>query len=233
MPPKLVSRRISPSNISLLDAVAGIEPGAVSLHATGLDEAGTERVARFLTEHGELLRILKIHCRRFDERGDLQGVDFAANCPNLKTLDLKQVAFNDSVFAHPVLKDLRLRESKYVGAPRIAIGEAQQLRKVEFDDCHVKADTLSIAPESQLKIFRYFLDEDDAEACPDHFEILGTRLEEITVDACWTYSVTTNRASERRNRYRTFRAGRYGSVTHIYYKSSGEKVVWHYGSQDE
>ncbi|SEG31539.1 hypothetical protein SAMN04489712_104362 [Thermomonospora echinospora] len=233
MPPKLVSRRVSPSNISLLDAVAGVEPGAVSLHAMDLDAAGYECMARFLTERGELLRILKIRPgSRFYEYGDLQGVDFATHCPNLKTLDVKRVTFNGSVFAHPVLKDLRLQESKYVGDPRITVGEAQRLRKLEFDDCHVKADTLAVAPESQLKIFQYFLDEDYAEACPNHFEILGTRLEEITINACWAYTVTTNRASQRRNKYRTFRAGRYGSVTHIYYLGSGEKLVSHYESQD-
>ncbi|MEV0385739.1 hypothetical protein [Nonomuraea sp. NPDC050643] len=232
--PKLISRRISPSNISLLDTVAGIEPGAISLHATDLDAPACERLARHLTEHGELLRILKIRPRQGGHlHADLRAVDFAAHCPNLKTLDVQRVVFNDSVFAHPVLQDLALRQSEYVGPPQIAIRAPHPLRNIEFEDCHVKADVLSIAPESPLKVFRYYLDEDYAEACPDRFEILGTRLEEITVNACWSYTVTTNRASEEHNRRRrTLRAGQYGSVTHIYHKSNGEELVRHYGPEN-
>ena len=235
MAPKLITRRISPRNISLLDTVAGIEPGAISLHATDLDETGYEHVARFLAEHGELLRILKIHpCQPFNNYADLQGIDFAAHCPNLKELDVKQIAFNDSVFAHPTLEDLRLQVSEYVGPPRIVLGEAKSLRTIEFNDCHVKADALAVVPESHLKMFRYYLDEDYAEACPDRFEILGTQLEEITIDACWSYTVTTNRASEQHNRRRrTLRAGQYGSVTHIYHKSNGEELVRHYGPAND
>lgn len=215
MLPKLIARRISPSNISLLDKeTAGIEPGSVSLHAVDLDKAGCERVAHFLIEHGELLRILKVYCRGFYTDGDLQGVDFAAHCPSLKTLDVKGVMFNDSVFTHPVLKDLRIQKSKHVGDRRIIIGEGQQLRKLEIVDCHVEANTFAIAPESQIKIFRYYLDEDFAEACPYFFEIFGTRLEEIIIWADPSYEVTTTYASERRNRIQGFKAGQYGSVIH-------------------
>jgi hypothetical protein len=228
MPPKLVSRRISPGNISLLDTLTGVEPGAVSLHATDLGKAEYERLTRFLTEQGELLRILKIRPRdNFYDRCDLQDVDFAAHCPNLKTLDAKRVEFNDSVFAHPLLRDLRLEQSKYVGPPQIAIG-ATPLRKLEFDDCHVKADTVTISRESQLKSFSYRLDEDYAEACPDNFDIFGARLEEISINACWTYTVTTNVDSERLIRYRTLTAGQYGSVTHISLFNNGEKLVRYY-----
>jgi hypothetical protein len=211
--------------------MAGIEPGSVSLHATELDKAGCERMAHFLIEHGELLRILKVHCRGFYTDGDLQGIDFAAHCPNLKTLDVKGVMFSESVFIHPVLKDLRIQDSKYLGDRRIIIGEGQQLRKLEVIDCHVDADTLAIAPESQIKIFNYYLDEDYAEACPNHFEILCTRLEEIVVSACWHYTVTTTRGAKRRNRTcQRFSSGQYGSVTHIYYDGAGSKTVQRYNS---
>src|SRR3569833_635165 len=117
MPPKLVSRRISPGNISLIDTLTGVEPGAVSLHATDLGKAEYERLTRLLTEQGELLRILKIRPRdNFYDRCDLQDVDFAAHCPHLKTLDAKRVEFNDSVIAHPLLRELRLEQSRYVGS---------------------------------------------------------------------------------------------------------------------
>ncbi|NUW34394.1 hypothetical protein HTZ77_23575 [Nonomuraea sp. SMC257] len=237
--PKLITRRISPKNISLLDAVADIEPGAISLHATDLDEAGRERVARFLMEHGELLRILKLRPRQGDYlRADLRGVDFAVHCPHLQTLDVQRVVFNDSVFAHPALRDLKLVESKYVGGPQIVIGATAPLRKVEFEECHVKADVLTIAPESPLKVFRYSLDEDYAEECPDRFDVLGAGLETIAINACWTYTVTTSPAARRRNWKWTFRAGQYGSVTHIdrYTNSSTgaeEEAVHHYGTRED
>ena len=173
MPPKLVSRRISPRNFARLDEVAGIEPGAVSLHATDLDGAGYARLARFLGEHGDLVRILKLRSAQgFYGNGELQHIDFAASCPHLGTLDVERVAFNDSVFAHPTLTDLRLRLSEYVGGSSIAVKE-EPLRRLEFEDCHVKADTLTIAAGSGVKTFSYYLDEDYAEACPDNFDLYG------------------------------------------------------------
>lgn len=226
MPPKLVSRRITPGNIARLDTVEGIEPGAVSLHATDLDDTGYERLARFLRERGELVRILRIEPRvDFSGKGELQAVDFAACCPHLRTLDVKRAVFDDSVFRHPTLTDLQMRQSRYTGSPEITIGEEHPLRKLDFEDCHVKADRLVIAAGAPLKTFRYRLDEDYAEACPDNFDIYGERLEEITINACWSYTVTTNYASQRRNRRRTLRAGQYGSVTHIYHRVDGEKVL--------
>ncbi|WP_171166768.1 hypothetical protein [Streptomyces sp. I05A-00742] len=232
MPPKLVSRRIYPQNIASLDKVAGIEPGSVSLHAKGLDAAGYARLARFLGEHGNLVRSLKVQSGYgINGHGELQHIDFAASCPNLRTLDVKRVAFNDSVFAHPALVDLRLRESKYVGGSPIVVDKEQPLRILEFHDCLVKVDTLAIAADSEVRRFRYYLDEDYAEACPDNFDVYGKHLEEITINACWTYTVTTNRASERHNRHRTFRAGQYGNVTHVYYKDNGDKVVQEYGAE--
>ncbi|MFJ4429207.1 hypothetical protein [Streptomyces bobili] len=233
MLPKLVSRRISPRNIALLDKVAGIEPGAVSLHATDLDGAGYARLAHFLGEHGNLVRILKLQpSQGFYGRGELQHIDFAASCPNLRALDVKRVAFNESVFAHPALTDLCLRESEYCGGRSIAVDREQPLRRLEFVDCRVKADTLAIAADSGIKTFRYYLDEDYAEACPDNFGVYGKSLEEITIDACWAYTVTTDWASQRHNRYRTFRAGQYGNVTHVYYGGDGDRVVREYGPQD-
>lgn len=234
MLPKLVSRRISPRNLARLDDVAGIEPGAVSLHATDLDKPGYERLARFLGEHGDLLRVLKLEPRQgFYEHAELQDIDFTADCPHLRVLEVRRVAFNESVFTHPTLTELRLRESKYVGGPALTIGGEQPLRKLEIEDCQVKADRLAIAPDSVVKTFRYYLDEDYAEACPDNFDLYGERLEEMSINACWTYTVSTNHASERRNRRRrSFRAGQYGSVTHIYYRSNGEKVVWEHEPQD-
>ncbi|MFF6980308.1 hypothetical protein ACFZAV_21955 [Streptomyces sp. NPDC008343] len=88
-------------------------------------------------------------------------------------MDAKRIAFNNSIFAHAALTNLRLRESEYSGAPPIAVDKEQPLRGLEFVDCHVKADTLAISADSGIKTFSYYLDEDYAEACPDNF-------------ACWS-----------------------------------------------
>ncbi|MFE9095359.1 hypothetical protein [Streptomyces sp. NPDC007264] len=234
MPHELVSHHISASDLSLLDVLEGAGPGSVGLQVTDLDRPGYERVADFLTDHGGLVRVLTLHPHRgFFDHGDLRDVDFAARCPNLESLDVRRVLFDGSVFVHPVLRDLRLKQSKYTGGPRISVGAAQPLEVLEVEDCHIEADVLAIGPESRLEVFRYSLDEDYAEACPDRFELLGTRLEEIYVNACWAYRVTTSTASERLNRRRTFLAGQYGSVTHVRDDGDGERLVLRQGPQDD
>ena len=44
--------------------------------------------------------------------------------------------------------------------------------------------------------------------------------------------MTSNWASMCRNRYRTFRAGQYGSVTHVFVKENGDRMVEEYGPQE-
>lgn len=229
---KTVNWRVTPKNLARLDKVEGVEDGSVSLHATGLDEPSYERLGRFLTEHGSLVRILKATAATGSQKSvDLLGVDFALHCPNLKTLEITRVRFNDSPFAHPVLNAVRLKESHYEGPRELTLGEVP-LRRLVFDDCVVAADRITIARESRLTRFEFWLDEDFADTCPDHFDVYGTSLTDITVSAAWNWTVTQDYESRDRLRYRTMRAGRYNTGTYIYHGLGDKTHILTYGPSE-
>ncbi|HEY1178230.1 MAG TPA: hypothetical protein VGF17_18905 [Phytomonospora sp.] len=220
---KTANWRVTPRNLDRLDRVDGVEPGSVSLHATELDEVSYKRLALFLTEHGGLLKILKARpARGSQRRAEFADVDFAADCPNLKTLEAARITFDETPLAHPSLTSVTLRESNYTGRPRELTVAESPLRKLVFDDCIVDADRLTVAAGSRLRTFEFWLDEDFAGTCPDDFALLGTSLVEMVVRAAWDFTVTTTYASERRVRIRDFRAGRYNSgAAYVYVDSEG------------
>jgi hypothetical protein len=193
----MIHWRISGENLSLLDSIQDIEAGTLDIEGYNLDPESFKRVIRFVAEQGILLHTLVIHPKWSSVKGDFEHLDFATCCPHLQTLDLKQVTINESVFTHPSLEILKLLEADLKRPQDISIGnlnerDGYQLKEVSMMDCHIPAQTLTIGPASQLKVFQYYLDEDFAEpdAAPHRFVFQACpQLETITIHACASWTI--------------------------------------------
>jgi hypothetical protein len=189
---------LTEADVARLDDLDAGSPGTLAIRAEGLRLAGLRRVAHFLATRGELLRSLYARTSDLylDGTVDLADLDFALACPHLRTLDMKSVAVNASVFAHPALTTLRLSESDYGGAD-IAIGcgagttDGHALRELEIADCQFDIGTVTVGPASELESFYFSLDEDYMEgAYPGLFEFRDCpRLADISVITETSYTV--------------------------------------------
>ncbi|MFG2002742.1 tetratricopeptide repeat protein [Spirillospora sp. NPDC048911] len=170
LPPGEHVWHIRPGRLDRLDDVTGIEEGKVALLAEELPEVELARLMEFLSEHGRLLDKLTIRSYRFTTV-DLSALDLAASCPNLRYLAVRDGLVNASVFTHPALEELYLRESEYKGEVRdIRLDTGSRLRVLSFEDCVVHADSLYAGPGSPLSKFHTGIDEDYSGAFPERLE---------------------------------------------------------------
>ncbi|MEQ4724170.1 hypothetical protein [Nonomuraea sp. B19D2] len=124
----------------------------------------------FLRMHGRLLHKLTIGRYKFTT-ADFGGLDFAASCPNLRELAIHGGLVNASVFTHPVLEKLHLRESEYKGGVQdIRLDTGSRLRDLPFEDCLVHAESLYVGPASPLSTFHNGIDEDYGGVFPERLE---------------------------------------------------------------
>lgn len=187
--------QIAPGGLDRLDDVSEIRDGRLGLVVEGLDSDDQERLLGFLTRHGALLHHLTV--KRFHlTHADYSDFDFAARCPNLRSLDLHGPTVNESVFAHPTLERFSLKEGYYKGKRDIRIGtradadgrDGARLRGVSFADCLVEADTLVVGPYSVLQTFNNSIDEDYGGVFPEHLEFAGCEdLRSIYINADAAY----------------------------------------------
>lgn len=184
--------RLTTDTIHLLAGpdVARIGAGRLALVVEDLGHSGHERLNAFLREHGELLNCLRVTGRLAVE-ADLTGIDFTACCPNLSELRLRRGAVNESVFFHPALEKLNLREAEYKGSTRdLRLDAGSRLSELSLEDCLVHADSLYVGPASPLYRFRAAIDEDygfvfpgrlEFDNCPELYSI------DLNLDAgAWT-----------------------------------------------
>ncbi|MEV4759595.1 tetratricopeptide repeat protein [Micromonospora sp. NPDC049559] len=164
--------RLTTDTVGLLDGpdVARIGAGKLALVVEGLDGSGHERLHAFLRERGELLHCLRVTAN-LAAGLDLTGIDLATCCPKLAELRLRSGTVNESVFHHPALTKLVLRESEYKGTIRdLDLDAGSRLSELSLDDCLVHADTLRAGPGSPLRWFRAAIDEDYGFVFPNRLE---------------------------------------------------------------
>lgn len=184
---------VTNDTLTQLDSVDGVEEGSLSLTARRLTPSAMDRVAVFVRAHPALLESLSFEPGWRLERWDFSSFDFAAVCPALVSLTLGRCLVHPSVFAHPALESLELRESKVVGPTEIKIGERARgcgapLRRIAATDSFT-AQKLTFGRRSKIEDVAWSVDEDAADASPDEFVFDNcAELTSIYIHACgsWT-----------------------------------------------
>jgi len=186
--------QITKDNLTLLDQIKDVEEGSLRLSATALEPATADRVVAFVRKHGNLLSALRFEPKWRMERWEFGDFDFAKECPSLDELTLGRCLVHPSVFTHPTLTELQLRESKVVGTNEIAIGTrargntGQPLSQVSVGNSFT-AKKVVFGKWSKIRSISWSIDEDCSDATPDDFVCNGCpELRSIHLHACgsWT-----------------------------------------------
>lgn len=171
--------RLDATTIDRLDRTDGLRDGSIRLCVTGPGHSPDpddyrrfwDPMVAFVRTRGHLLRGLELRNERPLFKVDLGAVDLGAACPSLETLSIQRTVVNESVFAHPRLVSLRIRQSYYRGAVRdLRLTAKSPLEVLEFVDSLIHADSLVAEPGCALRTFETWLDEDYAEAFPERLE---------------------------------------------------------------
>lgn len=188
------SWEITNDKLELLDKVDGVKPGSLRLTTSKLEPAAADRVVAFVKKHGRLLSAFFFDPKWRLERWDFGDFDFAKECPEIGELTLGRCLVHPSVFAHPALVDVDLRESKVVGEKEIKIGtvaegnDGKKLESVSITDSFT-AKKIFFGPHSKIHRISWSIDEDCSDATPNDFVCDDCKmLRKIHIHACgsWT-----------------------------------------------
>lgn len=180
--------QITNDTLGLLDQMKGQDAGSVRLTATGIDSATADRVVGAVRRYGKKLSALRFEPKWRLERWDFGDFDFAAKCPALDELTLGRCLVHRSVFAHPAITELTLRESKVVGPKELAVDSAA-LGFVTITDSFT-ASKVVFGPVSAIRSIDWSIDEDCSDATPDRFVCDGCpNLRRIDIRACGAWAL--------------------------------------------
>lgn len=177
-----------------LQDLAGKEAGSVHLVAKDCDAQGIEAVVSACLSHGKAVGALTLSRARYDTH-DLTELDVVACLPHVRTLNLGRLRLNGSVLNHPEVEHVQLEacwlltsEPFVAQAPRLKTLSLQEVNWGDLEEACLGQCTFGL--NAALESFKYSLDEDNAELCPEVLVFDGCpHLREIYLHVTGTWKL--------------------------------------------
>lgn len=183
------------TNDTVAERLTGVN-GQLTLNGTNLTAESFPHLLAFLRRYGELVGGLELDFVWKHPRPDdgFAALDLAALCPHLTDVQLARLTVPPSLFDHPTLVTLHLNECAVATREEVRIGcggpGGAALERLVIRDSG-SAKRFHFGPQSNVREVAVSIDEDCADLSPTAFEFDGcTRLEDIDIDACYSWTLT-------------------------------------------